>query len=220
MINEIARNLKKEFIIEYRNRYAINISLAFAGISTLAISLVSGGIPFSTHVQAIMLWVIMFFSAMNGLSHIFFREEEEKTSLLLRLNISAESVFISKLIFNIIFFFIIQVIISALFIFFLSVDVKSAPYFILSIFLGGLAVSASTTIFGAMVAKAGGKGSLFTVISFPILLPVLWIAISTTKESLEKVNYMNNGNIIFFLAFSGVIISLSFLLFRYVWLDQ
>ena len=104
MINEIARNLKKEFIIEYRNRYAINISLAFAGISTLAISLVSGGIPFSTHVQAIMLWVIIFFSAMNGLSHIFFREEEEKTSLFLRLNISAESVFISKLLFNMVFF--------------------------------------------------------------------------------------------------------------------
>jgi heme exporter protein B len=71
-----------------------------------------------------------------------------------------------------------------------------------------------------MVSKAGGKGSLFTIISFPIILPVLWIAISATSAAIEKSGASDYGNTLFFLAFSGVLISLSFLLFRYIWVEE
>ncbi len=219
MLSEIFRNLRKDFRVEFRNRAAINISIAFAGITTLAISLTAGGVSFSPRVQSIMLWIIMFFSAMNGLAHIFIREEEERTSLFLRLNSSLESVFLSKLLFNFIFFLILQVVICPLYIFFLQVDVKSPLLFLLILVSGGIAISSSTTILGAMVSKAGGKGSLFTVISFPILLPVLWIAITSTTDALEKRASAGFGNTLFFLAFSGVIISISFLLFKYIWVE-
>lgn len=220
MVKDILKNLQKDFRIEFRNRFALNISIAFAGISTLAISLAAGGIPFSVKVQSTILWIIMFFSAMSGLSHIFIREEEEKTILFLRLNSSAETVYISKLIFNLIFFFIIQSVICPLYIFFLQIDVKSALLFILSIFSGGISISSSTTFLAAMVSKAGSKGSLFTVISFPVLLPVLWVAISSTTNSFETAKHTYYGNIIFLLAFSGAIIAISFLLFRSVWLEE
>jgi heme exporter protein B len=88
------------------------------------------------------------------------------------------------------------------------------------IFSGGVSISSATTILGAMVSKAGGKGSLFTVISFPIILPVLWIAISTTSVAIEKAGASDYSNILFFLAFPGVLISLSFLLFRYIWVEE
>ncbi len=202
MINDIIRNLKKDFLIEFRNRFALNISLAFAGITTLAISLAAGGIPFTPKVQSIIIWIIMFFSAMSGLSHIFIREEEENTSIFLKLNSSAETVYISKLIFNLLFFLIIQSIISPLYIFFLQIDVKSPLLFILTVFSGGVSISSSTTFLAAMVSKAGNKGSLFTVISFPILLPALWVAISSTTNSFQTANYPDYGNILFLLAFS------------------
>lgn len=220
MFNDIVRNLKKDFRVEFRNRSAMNLSVAFAGITTLAISLATGGVAFPVNIQSIVLWIIMFFCAMNGLAHIFVREEEERTALFLRLNSSHESIFLSKLIFNLIFFLVLQVIVTPLYIFFLQLDVQSPLMFILALLTGGIAISAATTILGAMVSRAGGKGSLFTVISFPVLLPVLWVAISTTTKAIEDEGYSNYGNILFFLAFSGVIISLSFLLFKYIWIEE
>jgi heme exporter protein B len=220
LLKDIIRNLKKDLKIEFRNSSALNISMAFAGISTLAISLATGGVPFSVKLQAVVLWIIMFFSAMNGLAHIFTREEEERTSLFLRLNTSLESIFLSKLIFNFLFFLVLQMVVCPLYIFFLQIEVKSPFLFMLIVFSGGISISSATTILGAMVSKAGGKGSLFTVISFPIILPVLWIAISKTSEAMGKAGASDYGTVIFFLAFSGVIISLSFLLFRYIWVEE
>jgi heme exporter protein B len=72
----------------------------------------------------------------------------------------------------------------------------------------------------AMVAKAGGKGALFTIIAFPIVLPVLWGCISTTVTSLDRSAPVTMNNIFFLLAFSGAIVAISFLLFKYVWLEQ
>lgn len=220
LANELIRNLVKDFKTEFRNRIAVNITFAFAGIVTLSISLVIGGVPIPVKIQAILLWIILFFSAMNGLAHVFTREEEQGTSLFLTLNSSVNSIFGSKLIFNLIFFFAIEAIVAPLFIFFLQVEVKVIHIFVLSIITGGIAISSATTILAAMVAKSGGKGSLFTVISFPILLPVLWVSTVTTISSLEGKIQGAAGNLVFLTAFSGLVLAVSFVLFRFVWLEE
>lgn len=203
-----------------RSRSAFNIAFAFAGITTLAVSMAAGGRPFAPLVHALLLWIILFFSAMNGLLHIFTREEEEGTALFLHLNASAEAIFCGKLIFNILLFLALEVLVVPLYLFFLQVPVKNPPLLILTVFSGGLAISGSVTLLAAMVAKAGGKGSLFTVISFPVILPVLWVCIATTLASFEKSWPGPVSNVLFLLAFSGGVMALSFLLFRFIWQDS
>ncbi len=132
-LNEIKRNLKKDIQVEFRSRSAMNIAIAFAGISTLSISLVAGGTPFSPTVLSILLWIIIFFSAMNGLSHIFTRETDEGTALFLSLNSGADAIFASKLIFNIIFLLVIEAVIIPLFIIFLDLGIKALPEFLFTV---------------------------------------------------------------------------------------
>jgi len=220
LVKEIIRNLRKDILIEIRSRHALNLSLTFAGVSTLAISLMSGGVPFSPQIQAILMWVIIFFSAMNGLAHIFIREEEERTALFLITSTKPEAIFLSKVTFNIFFFLIIVTIISILFIFFLDVTIFNITLFILSTFSGAVAIAAMTTILGSMVSRAGGKGSLFTIISLPVMLPVLWVSINTTFRSLQKSLPTDYGDIIFLLAFSGGVTALSLLLFKAIWFER
>ncbi|MDY6934493.1 MAG: heme exporter protein CcmB [Spirochaetota bacterium] len=220
LASSVVSNLQKDFRIEFRNRYALNVSISFAIISTLAISLSSGGIPISNKMQSVLFWIILFFSAMNGLSHIFIREEEQGTSLFLRLNAKPEVVLTSKLLFNISLFFLLQVVVTPLFIFFLQMNILSPITFVFTIGAGGFAISSSTTILAAIVAKAGGRGSLFTIISFPIVLPILWISINSTTRSLEVAKYTGYENLVFLLAFSAAIIALSFIIFEYIWMDE
>jgi heme exporter protein B len=157
---------------------------------------------------------------MNGLSHIFTREEEQETSLFLRLISKSDVILASKLLFNISLFFILQLITIPLFIFFLNLEIKAIIPFIISAFAGGLAISSSTTILAAITSKSGGKSSLFTIISFPIILPVIWIASDSTANSLSDPVYDGFQNIIFLLAFSVLITAVSFILFNYIWSEE
>lgn len=218
--SRIISNIKKDFLIEFRNRSAINISFAFAGITTLSVSLAAGGTPFTPVVHAIIFWIILFFSAMSGLAHIFIREEEEKTSLFLSLHYSPEEIYISKLIFNIALFLSISVIVTLLYLFFLQVFPVFIFLFILTVISGSIAVASVTTILGAMVSKAGSGSSLFTVISFPVLLPVLWTSISLTSVSIDGAGVQDYRSIIFLLAFSGTIVSVSYLTFKFIWTES
>jgi heme exporter protein B len=217
--SRILNNIKKDFLIEFRNRSAINISFAFAGITTLSVSLAAGGAPFTPVVHAIVFWIILFFSAMSGLAHIFIREEEEKNSLFLSLYYTSEEIYISKLIFNIILFLSISAVVTALYLFFLQVFPVYPLLFILTVLSGCFAIASITTILGAIVSKAGSGSSLFTVISFPILLPVLWTAINLTSVSIDGGGVQEYRNIVFLLAFSGVIVSVSYLTFKFIWTE-
>jgi heme exporter protein B len=217
LVKDIIRNLQKDVRVEFRSRFALNISISFAVITTIALSLAGGGVPFPPRVQSMLLWLVIFFSAMNGLSHIFVREEDQGTSLFLRISASPDSIFASKLIYNITFMIIILGVITPVFVFFMQVTTRDALYFAGSVACGGLSIAAATTIMAAMVAKAGGKGSLFTIISFPVLLPVLWLSIAATASSLEPSGHTDYGTLVFLLAFSGFITAISFLLFRFVW---
>ena len=203
--------------VEFRNPIAFTIGIAFAGITTLSINLVSGGTVFSPMVTSMLLWIILFFSAMNSLASIFIREQEEGTALFLTLHSRAESIFLSKLVFNTLFFIALELIITPLFLFFMQLFPDKPAHFATILLAGGLAISSSTTLLGAMVSKAGGKGALFTILSFPLLLPIIWIAIIETTRSLQKTADASGGNLVFLLAFSGLVMALSYLLFRFVW---
>jgi len=215
--NRILNNIKKDFVIEFRNKTAISISVAFAVITTLSISLVSGATPLSPMVHSIIFWIILFFSAMSGLAHTFIREEEEKTSLFLSLHCTPEEIYLSKLIFNTALFLSIAVIVTPLYLFFLQVLPVYLPLFCFITLSGAVAIASVATIFGAMVSKAGSGSSLFTIISFPILLPVLWTTITVTAISIEGTAVKQYRDIVFLLAFSGVIVLTSYLSFRFIW---
>lgn len=219
-MREMMRNLRKDLRIELRSRGAFTVTFAFAGITTLSVSMAAGGRPFSSMVYALLLWVILFFSAMNGLLHIFTREEEEGTALFLSLNASAEAVFGGKLLFNLLLFLALEALVLPLYLFFLQVPVANPLLLVLAVIAGGCAMAGSVTLLGAMAAKAGGKGALFTVISFPIVLPVLWVSIATTVAALEKPWPGPVSNVVFLLAFSGGVMALSFLLFHFIWHDS
>lgn len=219
MENRILKHLKKDFLVEFRNRSAINISFAFAGITTLAVSFTSGQVRLQPHVHSILMWIIIFFSGMSGLAHIFIREEEERTSLFLAIHSVPEEVYLAKLAFNLLFFLCITAVVSPLYIFFMQAFPVHVLKLALTVASGSIAIASLSTILGAIVSKAENRGTLFTVISFPLMLPVMWIAIMTTSACYDPALNPGYRNMLFLLAFSGVITSASYMTFRFIWTE-
>jgi len=92
------------------------------------------------------------------------------------------------------------------------------PYKIFTIAAGSFGMAAGGTIIAAIISKANSKGALFTVLAFPILLPVLISAISATRISLNEAQFSAaSGELQTIFAYTVVIITVSILLFDFIW---
>jgi heme exporter protein B len=211
----------KEFVSEFRTRYALNALLMFV-VTTLSIILFSIGQESpSIDVLSGTLWIVIFFSAMSGLSRTFVAEEERGTSLTLRLLVNASSVYIGKLVYNFALILVLSFIIAVAYVLFINeFTVKNYDIFWLTILLGSAGLASASTILAAIIAKANTKGTLFPVLAFPILLPLLLTCINATKLATEGaflIEALKEFQIL--ISFTVVMIATSFLVFDFVWKD-
>jgi len=211
----------KEFRSEIRTRYALNALFMFV-ITTLAIILFAiGNENASPEILAGVLWIIIFFSTMSGLSRTFISEEERGTAATLQLIARPLTVYVGKLLFNIILLAGMNVLTIALYLLLIAnFTVRNYEIFFLTMFLGTLGLAATSTILAAVIAKANTKGTLYPVLSFPILLPLLLSVINATKISVEGGTFLEAvSEFQVLISYFVVILTASYLLFDFIWKD-
>ncbi len=208
----------KDLHLEFRTRYAINAIFLFAITTLMAISFSIGPLHLRNEILAALMWVILFFSAMSGLSHIFVREEEQQTADTLRLVTTPNTVFLGKWFFNLVLLFGLELIIIPVYIAMMGMPVGNATVFLIVTIVGSVALSSVATLIAAIISQASAKGALFAVLSFPISLPVLISGIHGTRLALDGEPFseaLSDIQILF--SFSVVIITVSLLLFEFIW---
>ncbi|MEO8399051.1 MAG: heme exporter protein CcmB [Ignavibacteriaceae bacterium] len=212
---------KKDFHSELRTRYAVN-SLAMFIIVAISVILFSiGNEQISGSLTGGLFWVIIFFSAMSGLSRAFVSEEERGTALTLLLIASPSTVFSGKLIFNLILVFCMNTIIALLYsALFSEFVIRNFPLFFITFVLGNIGLAVSSTIIAAIIAKAGSKGTLYPVLSFPILLPLILTSVKLTLFSIEGASFGESKFELAIVAcYDVIMISVSYMLFDFIWKD-
>ena len=211
----------KDWRSELRTRYAIN-ALAMFILVTLSVILFSiGQEPISEYLTGGLLWVVIFFSAMSGLSRAFVSEEERGTTLALQLSASPATVFFGKLLFNTALVFIMNLFITILFsMLFDSFVINNFSLFALSFLLGNIGIASASTIIAAIISKAASKGTLYPVLSFPILLALILALIELTKYSIDGKTIAESWvEIMVLFSYDVIITTASFLLFDFIWKD-
>ena len=208
----------KDIRLELRTKYAFNTILMF-GVTTLAIvsfSLGQSGLP--TKLLAALFWIIVFFSAMAALAQVFIREEETGTALALKLTADPNAVYLGKLFFNLALLSLLTVIITPLFFILTDAPTGNIGLFILVLMLGVIGLCGATTLVAAIISKAAVKGTLFAVLSFPILiLPLTMLVAATDKSLAGAAAGAIAAPIQGLIAYAVVMITASMMLFRFVW---
>ncbi len=212
---------EKDLRLEFRSRYAINVLLMFVLSALLLIVFAIGQQPISARVQSALLWVVIMFAAAVGLGRAFIQEEERGTVLLLRLNTRGSMVYAGKLLFNFLLLLLVNLVGLIAFVFFLNVAVMHWDLLVTTLVLGSLGLAGASTLLGALIARAANRGPMLPVLMFPTLLPLLLSVVSATRSSLEGgLGWSAAGDdTATLVSFSGVVITLAFLLFDYVWDD-
>lgn len=211
----------KDFRSELRTRYAVN-SLAMFIIVAISVILFSIGqekIP--QNLTGGLFWVVIFFSAMSGLARAFVSEEERGTSLTLQLIASPSTVFTGKLLFNLILVFIMNIIIALLYsALFDEFVILNFSLFLLTFILSNIGLAVSSTIIAAIISKAGSKGTLYPVLSFPILLPLILTSVQLTSACMVGTTFEESSiNLAVLVCYDVIMLTTSYILFDFIWKD-
>jgi len=209
---------QKDIRQEFKTRYSLNAIFLFALITLVAVSFSIGTFNANSDVKSALLWIIIFFSAMSGLSHIFVREEEKHTADTLKLVAQPTGIFLGKFLFNLFLLVVLELITVPLYFAVMNFEVSGVAVFISVLVLGSLGLSAGATMTAAIISKASAKGALFAVLSFPILLPVIVAGINGTKIAVKHVEFAEaSSELQLLFAYSVVVITAAILLFDFVW---
>jgi heme exporter protein B len=211
----------KDWRSELRTRYAISALLMFVvtTISIILFSLGSEGAP--PDALSGMLWVVIFFAAMSGLSRTFVMEEERGTTLTLQLLAPPSAVFFGKLLFNLVLILGLNTVTVVLYAAFINgFIIRNIPIFLTTILLGSIGFAAAATVIAAIIARANTKGTLYPVLSFPIVLPLLLTVINATRLASEGSFFSEAaGEFQILISYIVVVVVVAYMLFDYIWKD-
>lgn len=221
MIAKAIALFKKDFHSELRTRYAINSLAMFIIVAISVILFAVGQEKISEGLTGGLFWVVIFFTAMSGLARAFVSEEERGTSLTLQLIAAPATVFSGKLLFNIILVFCMNTVIALLYAaFFESFVIKNFSLFIFAFVIGNIGLAVSSTIIAAIIAKAGAKGTLYPVLSFPILLPLILTSVQLTLFALDGTSIEDaKFELAIVVSYDVVMLTVSYMLFDFIWKD-
>jgi heme exporter protein B len=210
---------RKEIAMEFRSRIALSALFLFMVITISTIAFTTAGEKIEKYIASALLWIVLFFGSMTGLSRTFVMEEERGTSLLLKLSSRPIEVFFGKLLFTITLSMSLSILGAGLFLFFLpSLIIGNMMLYWIMVIILSVCMASAITAIAAIISKANGKGALFPVLSFPVLLPPALLGIEALSMAIHGANISEAGStIIVLLSYAGIMISVSSLLFEFIW---
>jgi heme exporter protein B len=212
----------KDLLSEWRTRTSTNALLLFAFAVLILVGYAVGPTSLTPEdrpaVHSVLLWIVLFFSAMTGLSRVFVKEEDAGTGAALRLSAPPHAVLLGKLLANLTLLGAVTLFVVPLFLALMSFEVKSPALFVLLLVFGNLGLASACTFTAAIVAKASAKGTMFAVLAVPLLLPPLVGAVMGTRVAATEADFFAGLDFVRLLvAYDGVVTTAAFILFDAVW---
>lgn len=210
--------LAKEWRVELRARHALATVGLFATSSLVLVSMALGPIgldPASRPLLPSLLWILLLFTASAAIPRAFVHEEELGTARALRLSALPSTVLFGKMAFVTSLLVLVELLLVPLFGVLLSWEVADPAALVAALAAGGLGLAAGATLVAAMVAHARGRGALFPVLAFPVLLPLLVLAVAATRSA--AAGLPDDGALRLLLLYDGTVITAAAMLFPAVW---
>jgi len=212
-LQEVRACVHKEFLLEWRERYAVNGLLLYIFTSAFIVSLSFKG-KIAPPIWNVTFWILNLFVAMNAVGRSFLVESEGQTLYLYQLA-SPSALITAKMFYNSVLMLGALLVSSLAFLLLAGNPFIRMEYFLLSIPLAALTLGSGLTLIAAIAAQSNNKTSLMAVLGFPILIPQLLALIRLTDGAMLDVFRMKEA--LFLCALAGILISLSLLLFPFIW---
>lgn len=216
-MKEIFELIKKDFLLELRQKYAINAILLYV-ISTIFVVQLAFGRIIDDNTWIALFWVILLFAAFNAVSKSFVQEHTARRLYYFVLA-APVSLILSKIIYNSVLMVTLGFMSLGLYVVFLGFPTFDAALFYPGFILGCIGLASALTMVSAIASSAGNNAALMAVLGFPIVIPLLLLVINAFKLSLQigiaPLNIIKTLSSLFLI--DVVIVMLAIILFPYLW---
>jgi len=220
-LSEVIALFIKDLRAEMRTRVALNSLVLFSVTTLAAVSyaigpyrIAAGDRPF---LLSALLWIVLLFAALAGLDRSFVKEEELHTAPLLRLAVQPHVVFVGKLLFNLVVLWALMLVLVPLYCALMGFTISETGLFVVLLGIGGYTLAVITTMVAAIISRAMSRGALFSVLSLPLLLPLLVFVIQGTGAVAEGSRAAAVESMRAIVALGGAMTIVSLMLFPAVW---
>jgi heme exporter protein B len=211
--------IRKEFMLELRRKAVISgiglymFSLIF--ICYLTFSLRQNSINEAT--WSALFWLAILFSVVNSVAKSFIGEKRG-VSIYYYTLASPYVVILSKILYNALLCLVLSLTGYGLFALFIDNPVQDTLYFLLTLVLTSIGFSSALTLISGIAAKANNSHILMAVLSFPVVIAILLMAIRLTKNVLDGIDRSASlDELLNLLAINCILTALAYLLFPYIW---
>jgi heme exporter protein B len=219
LFKEVTELLKKEITIELRQKYALNgILLYLAGtvfICYLSFNLQS--IQLQTITWNALFWIIILFTAISAVAKSFLQESPGHFVYYYTVA-SGQSIIIAKMLYYSMLLIGLGLIGFGFYGVVLGNPVQNHWLFIINIVLGSIGMATTLTLVSSIAAKARSNQTLFSVLGFPMLIPILLMSIKISKNAIDGLAWPDSYHeLAVICSIDAIVCSLSIILFPYIW---
>jgi len=209
--------LHKEFLLEFRQRYAIS------GIVLYVLSMVFVVYISSIKVQAqvwnILFWLIVLFASINAVVKSFVQESGSRQLYYYQLT-DPVSLILAKVLYNTLLLLVLSLLAFASYSLVAGNPVKDPSLFALVLLLGSFGFSIAFTFISSIAARANQSATLMAILSFPVILPILLTLVRLSAIALRLIQDTSyQRDIVNLLAIDTILITQTIVLFPYIWKD-
>jgi len=164
-----------------------------------------------------LFWVIILFGAITSISKSFLYESKNRNYYYYFLFTPTELIF-SKLIYNFIFLALLCFVAFGFYSLLVGNFIKSISFFSLFLFVGAFSISNCLTLISAISNQVRNNSAIMSVLSFPIILPILLILINISKISVSYFSWnLVEDDIYLLILLNIIVLVLSKILFSFLW---
>jgi heme exporter protein B len=209
--------LHKEFLLEFRQRYAISGIVLYVFSMIFVVYVAS--IKVQPQVWNVLFWLIVLFASINAVVKSFVQESGNRQLYYYQITDPA-MLLLAKIIYNTLLLLVLSVLAYAAYSLVAGNPVKDLPLFALVLLLGSLGFSIAFTFIASIAAKANNSATLMAILSFPVILPILLTLIRLSAIALRLIQDTSyQRDIVSLLAVDTILVTLTFVLFPSVWRD-
>ena len=164
-----------------------------------------------------IFWIIILFGAITSISKSFFQESNKRNYYYYYLY-SPDELILSKLIYNFIFLSLISLFTFGVFILLIGNVIVSTSFFLCLLVLGSFSISNCLTLVSAIGHQVKNNSIIISVLSFPIILPILLLLIKISKISSTEFSWnLVQDDIYLLFLLNIILLALTKILFTFLW---
>lgn len=217
MLKQIILLVRKDLLLEWRQKYAFNGLLLYM-LSTIFVIYISI-LEVTPFLWITLFWIIMLFASVNSIAKSFIAEGKSRLLYYYTLA-SPQSFILSKMIYNTVLMLFLALVGLIFYSIIIGNPVLHPGYFLVAVVSGSISFSLTFTMMSAIAAKANNHSTLMAVLSFPIIIPalLLLIKLSTASVFISTDEFPFRDLLILF-SLDCVMLAMALILFPYLWKD-